>query len=667
MPPRSRGIALPTFSQCALFLGMCFGGWWAWGAFGDYQVRQNLWNPEATATERIRAADAWSEFGPEAVPELIRALNDSSVQTRRYAAVALAQLESRGRAAVPHLRLRLKDPNPIVRRQAAATLAAVDPQSTVSMEAVAELMTDRDPIVRQESAASLRNWGALAQPVVIARLKHPLPEVRLLALDLLPRKAPARRAALPAVRELTNDSSPAVQEAAICIIVEAGAASVDELIDWLELDSERIRAVAIPSLRRYGQEAVRAIPHLVVCLECSPLRNQLLAIELLKSLGADARAAVPALVAYLERVNDRGLVPALQAIEVIGGGSEILAEPLARLTTHANPIIAGTALRILDKYEPDIARRRIEQIIATIDDPDLHRFHVTCGVIASAGSVAAKAIPQLQARLKDDNPHVRLPVLTALRSFGPSAESAVPALVSLLDESEHDVQLFDSIVETIIAIGANASYAADSILSRLEEFPQRARESPQARDHRQARLIVAAARIGVRSSEFRESLQRFLESGRPTVRIAALDAMAMMGTSDEPERSLILESLESVDPATRMAAIHAVPAAIGAESGAASALADRLNDPELRVRVAAAQALGRMGGSAEPALPALRTAIHDSTNEGSAIQFVPGSFGPHMPRIEAREDEQLPPGATVTDVMEQAIREIEATSAAASD
>jgi len=667
MPPRSRGIALPTFSQCALFLGICFGGWWAWGAFGSYQERQNLWNPEATATERIRAADAWSEFGPEAVPELIRALNDSSVQTRRYAAVALAQLETRGRDAVPQLRLRLKDPNPIVRRQVAATLAAVDPHSTASMEAVADLMTDRDLIVRQESAASLRNWGALAQPVLIARLKHPLPEVRLLALDLIPRKSPARRAALPAVRELTNDSSLVVRETAICIIVEAGAASADELVEWLGLDSERIRTVAIPSLRRYGHEAVRAIPHLIVCLERSQSRNQMLAIELLKSLGADARAAVPALVAYLERTNDRGLVPALQAIEAIGGDSEILVEPLARLTTHSNPIVAGTALRILDKYEPDIARRRIEQIISTLDDPDLHRFHVTCGVIASAGSVTVKAIPYLQARLKDDNPQVRLPVLMALRAFGPSAESAVPALVSLLDEAGHDVQLFDSIVETIIAIGENAAPASGAILSRLDQLPGRDRELPQARDFRQARLIVAAARIGVRSAKFRESLQRFLESGRPVVRIAALDAMAMIGSSDEPERALILESLESADPATRMAAIHAVPTAIGAEPGAASALADCLNDPEMRVRVAAAQALGRMGGSAEPALPALRIAVHDATNEGPAIQFVPISFGPHMPRIESREDEHIPPGATVTDVIEQAIREIEATSAAASD
>jgi len=662
MPRRSRGIALPTISQCAIVSLACAGCWLGWGEFAAFQERQGLWNPEATATERIRAADAWSERGEEAVPELVRALHDSHFQTRRYAALALAQLERRGRGAIPTLRALLRDPHPVVRGQIAATLAVVDPDSVESIEAVAALLADPNRLVRLEAAASLRGWGPQAEPTIVSGLNHPLPVVREVAIGLVPRTASARSATLPIIRELTADLSSSVRDAAISAVIESGTATLPELVEWLSLENETISMAAVSALRKFGPEAAIAVPQLIRCLERSHSRNKLLVIESLRAIGPAAEEAVPALLACIDQVSERAALLPLQAIEAIGARPEILVDPLDRLSEHHSSAVAGTALRLLNRYDPDRAQARIDQLISRLGGSDSFQIQMACSTIAHLGALAKGAVPNLQLQLNTGDRQLRYFALHALRSLGPAAAPAVPSIVSLLNESEGDPGSFDALVETVIAIGAEARPAADAILSHLHQSLQSGDGFPHARFHRQARLIVAAARIGATTPEFRETLHAFLESGQPVIQVAALEALEAMGSSDVPERDMIVDALNADDPATRLAAIHAIPSALGAERAAADALANCLTDPEPSVRVAAAQALARMGGTAGGALPALRTASHDSANEGPAVRFVPMSYRAPMPRFEPRREDHLPRGATVSEVMEQAIREIESTA-----
>lgn len=660
MPRRSRGIALPTTSQWVVLSLVSVGCWLGWGEFAAFQERQGLWNPAATATERIRAADAWSEQGEAAVPDLIRALNDPHAQTRRYAAVALAQLETRGRGAVTQLREHLKDPHPVVRGQVVATLAVVDPDSAESIEAVAALLADPDREVRQEAAASLRTWGPLAEPTIVSQLSHPLPMVREIAIGLIPRTSAARRAVLPVVRELTADPSSSVKSAAVTAIIESGTATLPELIEWLALDNEKVSTASASALRQFGPEAAVAVPELIRCLERSHTRNQLQVIETLRGIGPAAEKAVPALLACIDRASERTALVPLQAIEAIGAKPEVLIEPLDRLAGHHSSAVAGTALRMLHGYAPDRARARIDQLISRLGGSDQFQIQVACSTIPHLGVLAEGAVPNLQVQLDTGDRQLRHFALHALRSLGPAAAPVVPSIVSLLNNSADDPASFDALVETIIAIGADARAASNAILAHLHYSLQSGNEFQQIR--RRARLIVAAARIGAITPEFRETLHDFLESGQSIIQVAALEALEVMGKSDGPERAMIVDALDAHDPATRMAAIHAIPSALGGEQTAADALANCLTDPEVRVRVAAAQALARLGHSARTALPALRTAISDSVNSGPALSIVPMNYGLPHPRFQPRLEDHLPPSATVSDVMEQAIRDIESTT-----
>lgn len=106
--------------------------------------------------KRCYPADALSEIGEVAVPELIDALEHKKVRVRRGAAYALGNIKDK-RAVDPLIKL-LRDRNKYVRRSAVSALGKIrDKKAIKPLKEIA--LKDRDKIVREYAVKALEKLG----------------------------------------------------------------------------------------------------------------------------------------------------------------------------------------------------------------------------------------------------------------------------------------------------------------------------------------------------------------------------------------------------------------------------------------------------------------------------------------------------------------------------
>jgi len=74
---------------------------------------------------RSHLGAALAEYGPRAVPGLLKALRDKSAERRAGAAYAFSQMRPPGSEALPALLRAVKDPEEVVRREAAFAISRI--------------------------------------------------------------------------------------------------------------------------------------------------------------------------------------------------------------------------------------------------------------------------------------------------------------------------------------------------------------------------------------------------------------------------------------------------------------------------------------------------------------------------------------------------------------
>lgn len=167
---------------------------------------------------RRSAANTLGMIGPAAdpaIPTLVDLLLfDESEEVRDLAARALGRI---GSAAEPPLTQLLSDPDVGVRVRVArafAEMTAVSPPSQQALQAAAQ---DDEPQVAVAALAALWQTTADGETVIPGALEmivHPDREIRMRAVELLESLGPAAEPALPGLRELAEDESPSVRQAA---------------------------------------------------------------------------------------------------------------------------------------------------------------------------------------------------------------------------------------------------------------------------------------------------------------------------------------------------------------------------------------------------------------------------------------------------------------------
>jgi HEAT repeat protein len=204
---------------------------------------------EATVRQ---ALDALATLGPAAVPRLIEALKHDSV--RAQVAYTLGQIGPPAAPATEALAKLLNNKDPKVVSEAAMALAKIGPSASAGVPALSAALQEQEcpnphaviyaigkmgPAAAatkpellkfigngDQSLAVMAAWAlvqvdprspdivAKCLPVLIAGLKHPLPEPRQMAAETLAGLKSAAKEAAPALEAATKDDSPSVREAA---------------------------------------------------------------------------------------------------------------------------------------------------------------------------------------------------------------------------------------------------------------------------------------------------------------------------------------------------------------------------------------------------------------------------------------------------------------------
>ena len=286
------------------------------------------------------------EFGSQAVPNLIRALNDADAAVRRDAIHALASIQppaqetlsalatamrdpDRGvrRAAVaalgdlravPVLAQALKDPDKDIRRNVVRALRRTvtrpgvtpEPTAAPAVAALAEALHDTDRDVRYAAAASLGVIGPMARdvtPSLATAMKDPDPSVRRAATDALGRVGGA--AAVPALAKALRD--PQVADAVVSALAALGPEARDAapaLIDYAKTGDRRGRPAALMALAKIGPVVPEVVPTLTLALNDPDVEVREAAVQALGVIGPPARGALSALRDI--RARDPSIQPA---------------------------------------------------------------------------------------------------------------------------------------------------------------------------------------------------------------------------------------------------------------------------------------------------------------------------------------------------------------------
>jgi len=223
-------------------------------------VETHLW-------KRVKA-----DPSPELAPVMVRLLQQSKEKSlRNLAAWALGRIDVPPQLAMPALLAALHDPSVEVRSNAAQSLAAVAPAGDPAVvPALLAQFEDDDPDVVRSALFSLRSLkGQLPDATVaplLALLTHsPDKYLRHEAANVLQKIPDAASVTLGPLRTALRDPEEIVRNSAAVAIGAmgpAGAAAVPELIEALQDTRHGTRQFAATALGQIGPAARDALPYL---------------------------------------------------------------------------------------------------------------------------------------------------------------------------------------------------------------------------------------------------------------------------------------------------------------------------------------------------------------------------------------------------------------------
>ncbi len=195
--------------------------------------------------------------------------------------------------------------------------------------------------------------------------------------------------------------------------------------------------------------------------------------------------------------------------------------------------------------------------------------------------------------LNDEDPNVQMRAAIALGTFGPYAETAVPALTEMFNFANGEGRA--QIIDLVARLGPMAIPALVDALKSTDVDIRRG-------------ACQALGQIGPQASVAVASLVQLLSEPGYDV---SFEAAYSLGSIGAPAVPALLEVIESGSESTRSLVVHKsflkLPSDVDPSKPLATLLADSSQKPD--VRRAAAEALGKLGQRATDAIPALIQAL----------------------------------------------------------
>lgn len=365
------------------------------------------------------------------------------------------------------------------------------------------------------------------------------------------------------------------------------------------------------------------------------------AAHALGKIGSPAKASVEPLSALFRDADPSVRRQAIQAIQAIHPGQQVMIPLLVKMLEDADP---GVRLRILDAVA-DSGTAAIPGLIAALENEKADYWATL--VLRSMGPAAKEAVPALTKNLKSPQHELRRETALTLGAIGEAAASAGPQLVNALEDPW-------------------TREAATFALGQIGSLPAGAEEKIKAQTAGTDKFLATIsywtlARIHPEDKSLqREATERIVErikDADPMVRVAAARALAALPPAREISLPIIEKALEGTDEETCHHALDALaalgPAAVprlidalkhknlqqqvsyvlgqlGPQAEQATGpLTQLVTDADPRVAAEAAIALGKIGPAAKSAVPALIAAMESKdTQHIHAIVFALGSIGP---------------------------------------
>lgn len=511
-------------------------------------------------------------------------------ETRYQAVLALrdATAEVGGRLIAA-----LYDPSWRVRKLAAERLGALRDPNSIIPDLLAVLGDRGETGARNAAAEALSRMGSASTAALIAHLRHPDPDQRKFAADILGQMG-ASVAQDPLIAAL-EDVDPNVRVAAAEALGQVGGAAAARALDRaLGVDDALLRLAALESLIRLRSPP--PLPELLALAE-----QPALARAATRALGLIAQpAALSALVRALG-----GSVRPVREAALAALGLQVRSSGAERVVVIEQELLGA------QRREPRMVEW-LEQGLA-LEDVDARRGavfalgqlrHLPAATLIAESAEDERLAEDVTFALVQMGPAVARAIAERLERLPPSARMAAtealiqlaePGLVAplsrLLGSSEADLQLL-----TVKALGRSRSVDAISVLSPLFSNPGLAAAAGRA-------LIALAASF---PAQVRAELELQIQTG---VTPTALRALATVAGPDA--LPVLQRALRDPAPGVRAASAEALAHLRGREG--ADLLRMALADEAVEVRAAATRALSEL--PVEDATPLLRLALSDPDPE----------------------------------------------------
>lgn len=454
-------------------------------------------------------------------------------------------------------------------------------------------LKDADHRVRRRAAERL-GWLEFAAGAAVGHLAEalddPEPEVRSIAARALGFIGVSDKKAVAGLLRALRDKNDFVRVCAAWSLGLIGPAErvVPHLRRALQDQLWEVRRTAAEALGRHGGAAGAAAGDLVEALKD---RSDSVISEAEWALAKLGPEAVPHLTQALKDRDKTVRVSAICILRRVGPPASAATVPLLESLKagDANALLIGYALGCMGS-------KAVPHLVRALKDDSPHVRKYVASALGDIGAPAKAAIPNLVHNLKDKDPSVRSTTASVLGEFGCAAKEAVPLLTAALEDPEHDVRLCAAYA--LGAIGVTAPKAVSSLIRNLQD------------KHASVRLgsIGALGRIGP-PEKVVPHLIRALGDEHWEVREEAGEALARIGPRATRACPALMAALKDKDRAVQRSAAHALGLIGPAAKAAIPHLLDPSKSEDRRMSLAAKVAVARIKQEVDRAIPDLIKAL----------------------------------------------------------
>ena len=307
---------------------------------------------------RDRAVAVLRMLGSKAVGPLIAALSDASPGIKAGAADALGYLNDE-RVVEPLMTI-LRDPqtNPQLRKTAVTALGRFKPASAIP--ALIAMLLDGDQKIRWIARDTLREMGEIGVNALVEALRSPSLALRKGAAETLG-LIRNNQVVVPLINALHDEDSMVRRYVVVALGRNRDARAVEPLLPMLRDADLKVRNETINALQELHD--VRAVEGLIDALndvDAQVRRSASQALGVLK----DGRAVEPVIRALNDA--DAGVRrQAVDALTVLGDAQAV--EPMIGRLADADKLVRRSAAKGLQKF---LDVRSVEPLMAALDDPD---------------------------------------------------------------------------------------------------------------------------------------------------------------------------------------------------------------------------------------------------------------------------------------------------------